>query len=390
MTKLRAGALSRLPSLTGMRFLAAFLVFACHACLLGYFTEATAAHFTNFAFSAGWIGVEFFFLLSGFVLTWSARDGEPKRRFWRRRLFKIYPNYLVVWVAALVLAVLVGQFDGFSNLWPSLFVVHTWSPDINVIVSNNPVTWSLACEAFFYLAFPFLYRLIKRIPANGLWVAVGVVTAAIVALPAISTLLPAAEAMPGMDFSVTQNWFLEWFPPARCLDFILGILMARVVQTNRWIGLGIAPALGIVAVGVFVQQLVFPTGYALEATVALPLALLITAVAVADASGRRSPFRARWLVWLGGVSYAFFLVHFLALNYGHVLLGAEQTWPLPAALGVLAGVLAAGITVAWLLTRLVEEPMMRRWARPRSRPFIPEQAVVTAEEPSVSVPESIN
>lgn len=385
MTEPRAGVFSRLPSLTGMRFLAAFLVFACHACLLGYFTEATAAHFTNFAYSAGWIGVEFFFLLSGFVLTWSARDGDLKRRFWRRRLFKIYPNYLVVWVAALVLAVLVGQFDGFSNLLPSLFVVHTWTPDINVIVSNNPVTWSLACEAFFYLVFPFVYRLIKRIPPSGLWWAVGVVTAAIVALPAISTLLPSSEAMPGLDLSLNQNWFLEWFPATRCLDFILGILMARVVQTNRWIGLGIGRSLGIVAVGVIVQQLVFPTGYSLEATVALPLALLITSVAVADASGRRSPFRARWLVWLGVVSYAFYLVHFLVLNYGHLLLGAEKTWSFPAAIGILAGVLAVIITVAWLLTRLVEEPMMRRWARPRSRPI---QAA--PEEPALSVPESIN
>ena len=383
MTEPRAGTFSRLPSLTGMRFLAAFLVFACHACLLGYFTEDTAAHFTNFAYSAGWIGVEFFFLLSGFLLTWSARDGEPKRRFWRRRLFKIYPNYLVVWVAALVLAVVAGQFDGFSNLLPSLFVVHSWTPDINVIVSNNPVTWSLACEALFYLLFPFLYRLIKRIPVNGLWVAVGVVTAAIVALPAISTLLPSAETMPGLDLTLTQNWFLEWFPPTRCLDFVLGILMARIVRTNRWVGLGILPSLGIVAAGVVVQQLVFPTGYSLEATVALPLALLITSVAVADASGRRSPFRAKWLVWLGVVSYAFYLVHFLVLSYGHQLLGAERTWPLPAALGVLAGVLAVVITVGWLLTRLVEEPMMRRWSRPRTRTI---QAV--PEEPMV--PESIN
>jgi len=385
MTEPRAGAFSRLPSLTGMRFLAAFLVFACHACLLGYFTEATAAHFTNFAYSAGWIGVVFFFLLSGFVLTWSASDGEPKRRFWRRRLFKIYPNYLVVWVAALGLAAVAGQFDGFSNLLPSLFVVHSWSPDIQVIVSNNPVTWSLACEAFFYLLFPFLYRLIKRIPDNRLWLAVGVVTAAIVALPAISTLLPSAEAMPGLDLTVTQNWFLEWFPPTRCLDFILGILMARIVQTKRWIGLGILPSLGIVAVGVFLQQLVFPSGYSLEATVALPLVLLITAVAVADASGRRSPFRAKWLVWLGVVSYAFYLVHFLVLYYGHIFLGAAESWSLPAALGILAGALVVVITVAWLLTRLVEEPMMRRWARPRRRPT---QAV--PEEPLVSVPESIN
>jgi peptidoglycan/LPS O-acetylase OafA/YrhL len=359
-----------------MRFLAAFLVFTCHASLLGYFTMGTAAHLTRYSYTAGWIGVEFFFLLSGFVLTWSARDTDSTPLFWRRRLVKIYPNYLVVWLAALGLSSWGGYWVPFRDVVPSLFMVHSWKPNIALIVSNNPVTWSLACEAFFYLMFPLLYWLIKRIPNNLLWWAVAVVTAAIVAVPAIASHLAEIPPMPPLEVSFKQNWFLEWFPPVRCLDFILGILMARIVRANRWIGLGIVPGLAIVAVGIALQQFAFPNGYSLEATVALPLAVLIAAVAVADASGKPSPFRARWLVWLGGISYAFFLVHFLTLLYGHIPLGRTRTWPVPAALGILACLLAVVIAVAWLLTRLVEEPMMKRWARPRPRPSASGKPVV--------------
>jgi peptidoglycan/LPS O-acetylase OafA/YrhL len=391
MTEPRAGALSRLPSLTGMRFIAAFLVFACHASVLSYFTYATEVHLIRFSYVAGWIGVEFFFVLSGFVLTWSVRDGERMQLFWRRRLVKIYPDYLVVWIAAVLLAVYAGKSLGIVSWdkdWiPSLFLVHTWYPNLTVVLSNNAVTWTLGCEAFFYLLFPFLYRLIKRIPANGLWWAVGAVTAVIALLPLISKLFPGTPPMSAPNIGFPQEWFLAWFPVARCFDFVLGMLMAVVVRANRWPRFGIGPAFVVLAAGLTLQQYVFNSGWGLEATIALPLALVITAVAVADVSGQRSPFRARWLVWLGGISYAFYLVHFLVLAYGHVLIGITRTWPIPAATAVLAGGLAASIVVAWLLTRLVEEPMMRRWARPRPRPVAANEPVVTATD---STPESVS
>jgi peptidoglycan/LPS O-acetylase OafA/YrhL len=328
--------------------------------------------------SGGWIGVVFFFVLSGFVLTWSVREGESKPRFWRRRLVKIYPNYLVAWVAAFVLAVWAyGLFD-FPNLLPGTFMLQTWFPNPEVIISTNTVAWSMSCELFFYIMFPFLYALIKRIPDHRLWLAVGAVTVVIaVVLPAISSLLPSTEKLGYLDMSLHQEWFLQWFPPTRCLEFVLGILMARIVMANRMVGLSILPALGILGVGIFFQLVLFPTVYSLEATVVLPVALLIAAVGATDASGRRSPFRARWLVWLGGISYAFFLVHFLVLLYGHIPLGATKTWSVPGALGVLAGLLAVTTVLGWLVTRFVEEPAMRRWARPRPKLSVPVEPVVT-------------
>ncbi|MER6832064.1 acyltransferase [Streptosporangium sp. NPDC000563] len=363
---------ARLPSLTGLRFVAAFLVFVCHACVLGFFHRETAAFLQTFAFASGWLGVEFFFVLSGFVLTWSVREGQSRTSFWRRRLVKVYPVHVVTWLAALGLAVWAGQAVDLPKLLPSLLLVHTWYPRMDVIITINVVTWSLACDLLFYLAFPFLYALVRRISARRLWWAAGAVAAVIALLPAVALLaLPGTPRLPGQDMSFVQNWFLVSFPPIRALDFVLGIVMARIVLTGRRVPLGVGRALLVLAAGFALQMYLWPSVYGLTATIALPLALLIAAVAAADERGAPTPFRGRILRWLGGVSYASYLAHFLVLHFGHLAIGAERTWDVPAALGVIAVLFGVTTAVAWALNRLVEEPAMRAWAQPRPHPLSP-------------------
>jgi peptidoglycan/LPS O-acetylase OafA/YrhL len=88
---------SRLPSLTGMRFIAAVGVFLFHGILYGGFFSSTHAVgvLGSVVNVAGWAGVVFFFILSGFVLTWSLRPKDTVPSFWRRRLLKVFPNHLV-------------------------------------------------------------------------------------------------------------------------------------------------------------------------------------------------------------------------------------------------------------------------------------------------------
>src|SRR5207244_705333 len=99
---------TRLPSLTGLRFYAALLVFLSHAALPIATIRLLADDNTEYTFlwlarPAGGLGVTFFFVLSGFILTWSARPTDTARAFWRRRAAKIIPSYVVAWVLAMVL-----------------------------------------------------------------------------------------------------------------------------------------------------------------------------------------------------------------------------------------------------------------------------------------------
>ncbi|MFC8226415.1 acyltransferase family protein [Streptomyces sp. NPDC057287] len=357
-----SGRSVRLPSLTGMRFFAAFLVFLCHSFVLGYFDRATESALRPYAFAIGWLGVEFFFVLSGFVLTWSARESDTPKRFWRRRLAKVFPNHVVMWTVAVLLALWAGWAVDLPRALPSLLLVHTWYPALDVIVSVNVVTWSLACDLFFYLMFPLLHPLVRKIPVHRLWWAAAAVAVTVMVLPAIAYAgLPGTPPLPGQDMSLTQNWFLVSFPPVRLLDFLLGVIMARIVLTGRWIRFGPVPATALLAAGFLLQVSRFPGVYSLTAMIVVPIALLIAAVATADVRGGSTPFRSRALQWLGTVSYASYLVHYVVLAHAHTLLGTGRTWDAAPAAGILAALFGLTTLISWALLRLVEEPAMRRW-----------------------------
>ncbi|MFC4518281.1 acyltransferase family protein [Streptomyces ehimensis] len=360
---------SRLPSLTGMRFLAAVLVFVTHVAVVNPFTDSGLNHaFWKYFSRAGYLGVGFFFVLSGFVLTWSARPEDSPGRFIRRRLMKIFPNHLVTWLVGLLLMLSAGMHVWAGNTIPSLFLVQSWVPKLEIMAGPNGPSWSLACELLFYLAFPLLIRPILRIRPQRLWHWVCCVMAALVAVPALAQLLPHSPAAPDQPMSWWEYWTVYFFPGARLLDFALGILMARIVLTGRWIGMSRLTALVTLAAG-YALMVFLPHAYGMVAPTALPVALLIAASAVADVKGTRSVFTGRTMLWLGEVSFAFYMVHFLVLSHGPMRLATApptgRHWDTPVALGLMAVSLGLSLLLGWLLYKLVEVPAMSRWARPR-------------------------
>ncbi|MGY1456052.1 acyltransferase family protein [Streptomyces sp. SS8] len=362
----------RLPSLTGLRFVAAALVFLFHGGLEFLFRDPGAQESYLFGTaSAGFVGVSFFFALSGFVLAWSARPGDSAPRFWRRRFAKILPNHVVTFVLALVLLAWTGASTGVLPALANLLLVHSWVPDIAYVGSANDVSWSLSVEAAFYLVFPLLFALANRIRPNRLWYWAGGTAVMIVLMPvAAQLLLPDQPQFMWGNASFVQIWFLYDFPVVRALEFTLGILLARIVLTGRWIGLGVLPASLLVGAA-YAASLYVPFLYRFAAITAIPLALLVAATAASDIKGRRSVLSTRPMVWLGEISFAFYLLHRLVLHYGHLAFGstpdghgglAGPAWSTPGAVAFLAGAFAVSVLLAWALWALVERPAMRRWS----------------------------
>ncbi|WP_406011028.1 acyltransferase [Streptomyces sp. NBC_00637] len=363
------GRSSRLPSLTGMRFFAAFLVFLFHLSLLDAYSTSGQGHgpFASALKNGGWAGVTFFFILSGFVLAWSARDNDTTRAFWGRRLAKVYPNHVVTFFFAL------AMYAYASATWgrgvPNFLLLQAWIPKADVFFSVNNPSWSLSCELLFYLLFPLLHRSVLRIRAERLWWWAAGTATAIVLLPLLVQLLPTGETFgpshansPLYGHSITQMWLVYIFPPLRVLDFLLGILMARIVLTRRWIGLGVLPALAF-TVAAYALSLRVPFLFSLNAVVVIPFALLIAAAAARDASGRGTAVAGRVWVWLGEVSFAFYLIHQVLLSFTQERLGFREADSLAAAIGVAALVATVSLLLAWLLYVGVERPAVRAWAR---------------------------
>lgn len=358
-----AGArrLRRLPSLTGLRFVAAALVFVSHTSTLRIFADHDVDNqLARFAPPLGYVAVEFFFILSGFVLTWSARPTDTARAFWWRRAVKIYPNNVVGCALAVIGIVATGNTVPLGVALPNLFLVQDWAPSVSVSGGINRPSWSLGCEVLFYLMFPVLLPLLRRIPDRLLWpMAAGVVTL-IFLIPTITTLLPGTPPVTG-GLSFPQYWFIYVFPVSRLLDFALGIVLARIVLAGRWPPLGFGAAVSLATAAVVLVEFV-ALRYALVAVMIVPLALVIGSAAVADVRGTPSLTRGRTAVWLGEVSFAFYIVHFLVLFYAHPLVGRWQVgWP--AAIGVYLMLFCVALGLAALLYHTVERPLVRAAAR---------------------------
>ncbi|HKS47323.1 MAG TPA: acyltransferase [Amycolatopsis sp.] len=356
---------SRLPSLTGMRFVAAFLVFLAHCSVQGFLSDtALQGSLQNVLVRASWAGVQFFFMLSGFVLTWSAKTGDSVTAFWRRRATKLYPNNLVVSAAAIVLALATGGTLTAVQVIPNLLLVQSWLPNVTVINGVNTPAWSLSCEVLFYALFPLLLRLVNRVPAPRLWWLAGGIFAFILVMPTVATVMP-AQPLIGVNppVSFPRLWFVYGFPVVRVADFTLGIVLARLVLTGRWVRIGLLPAAGV-ALASYVLTVVAPALYSASATMAIGLALLIGAGATADVTGRHSVIAGPRMVLLGEVSFAFYLVHVPVLTYGHLALGGGS-WSVLGALIVMCGLFTITLVLGHLLYTFVERPAMKRFARKR-------------------------
>ena len=295
-----------LPSLTGLRWVAAFLVFVFHVC--GWGVAASGWwHLGQF----GFVGVSFFFVLSGVVLTWSGRPGQTRRDFYWRRFARIYPSHLLT--AGIAIALYLFVMPPHKQLWAGLValaLLHAWVPSPGVYSAANGVSWSLSCEAFFYALFPGLSRTLARWPRRRRNLAVAAL------LSVCSSAAVACSFLAGGRYD-TAGYMS---PPVRVGEFALGLALGlalregwvpRVRPAVAWVATtaAVAVALGVGAL----RGWPVPRGFADVLTVG-PLALVLLAYTGRDLTGRRSIMARPWAVYLGKLSFAFYLVHQLLLD----------------------------------------------------------------------------
>lgn len=346
----------RLDSLTSLRFFAAVAVVGVH--VVGTFPTTGVL---GSAAELGYTGVSFFFALSGFVLTWSARPGGTRRDFYARRFARIWPAHAVVTLAAIPVAYLVGARPVWAALPLVLLLVHVWAPPPSWHYAFNGPSWSLAAEAFFYALFPFLLGAAAW-PAARLRRAAAVVVASL-AIGALAVVLVVPDTAWG---------FLLYLNPAyRIGEFMLGMGLAVAIRRGWRLRWPIAvPVAAVVAVYAAVAWLAprdsegqIPRVLADSAL--LPAFLALIAVAAgADADRRRSSLRGRRLVLLGERSFALYLVHASVIKLLAAALGGGGPVSPGRWLAIAAVVLAVSVALASLLFAAVERPA-ERWLRRR-------------------------
>lgn len=298
----------RLHSLTGLRFIAAALVLGHHAAL--FFLYDTTAWTL---FRTGFVGVGFFFALSGFVLTWTWRPELSARHFYGRRVARLMPlHWSTAAIAPLVIVGLIGGSIALAPAVANVFLLQSWVPSESYTNSLNGVSWSLSCEAFFYLCFPVLVVRAER--WNPIRAAVVILALIVVAAAAIVALLPHDIA-----HEVTYK-----NPAYRMGGFALGVVLAWAVKRGWRLRLSLNAVLAVAAGGYILASAaprvaarvggpVFERGEG--DLVFLPFALLLIAAAASvDLGGAGSWLGSRTMVLLGEASFALYMTHYLILQ----------------------------------------------------------------------------
>lgn len=351
--------LRTLPSLTGLRFAAAFVVFGTHA--WWRISDGQVRNALGLLFVNGFAGVSFFFILSGFILVWSMRDGDTAKAFYRRRAARVLPAYFLALVLALVWAIFREPSAAAAKLLesaPSFLLLQSWIPVEDVYYGGNLPGWSLSDEAFFYLLFPALVLLLA--PIRRRWVAVAVAVAVLILVPVL--LAPTAKA--GIAY-----WAVYILPASRIAEFVLGMSLGLLMRSGwrfplrPWLAL-------VIAVAVYFTLPAVPLGLRLVAVMTIPFLIVVGAYAQADLDRRGTLFSHPVAVRLGSWSYAIYLLHFTVLGVvfwgfssalGTSMEDAGTGWGVAAILVSLAlSIAAAGAMYVWF-----EAPLERRLRGPR-------------------------
>ncbi|MBW5486457.1 acyltransferase family protein [Streptomyces bambusae] len=335
----------RLYVLDGLRLIAALSVVAFHWAGVNIHPEVwgqkpqTLMPDTHRFAAYGWMGVQLFFLISGFVICMSCWGRSP-RDYFTSRVVRLYPAY---W-AGIVITTLVVNFA--ATVRPSRKPMSISDVLTNLTMLERPlgvteadgVYWTLWIELRFYLLFAVVavmgltYR--RVLAFCGIWAILAVIT-------------------PGVDSKLMDTVFMPQDAPY----FIAGVAMYLIYRFGvNWMLIGVVGFSWLIAQ----NRLHITVGgyeYEVHHTLSWPVMAFISAAAflvmLAVAMGAFNWMRWKWLTVAGALTYPVYLLH-QELGWAMIRWGRDHgIAPFP----LLAMCLAVILTLAWLVHRFVERPL---------------------------------
>jgi peptidoglycan/LPS O-acetylase OafA/YrhL len=345
VTPARLEAPSYVPALDGVRGMAIVAVLLFH----------------NFRVPGGWMGVDLFFALSGFliarILTTTRERPDYFRRFYWRRAWRIFPPYYLLLLVLSVLSDEVRARAWWYATYLSDFVFV--NPSLDTAWLHH--VWSLAVEEQFYLVVPVLAR----------WLPPPSFRRFVLCLVPLPTLARVAALSMGV-----APLFANYNAAARCDGLLMGAVMGSLAGTHGRQAVSVAASAKTLLVCAFVALALAGLGkFSVSSRPSMPMYVLgLPSIALASTAlvwlayagapdHRLSRLLARSeLRWLGRVSYGLYLYHQPLLVY------AAQRWPVHVRVDQLvvgAVALAASLVTAEISFRCFESPLSalkQRWA----------------------------
>jgi peptidoglycan/LPS O-acetylase OafA/YrhL len=298
-----------LPAITGVRFYAALLVFLSHAPVI---PGGEALVGSRLLFNSGVVGVSFFFVLSGFILTYNYGDQFREGVSWATyrtfiwdRWTKIYPVHFAAFLMILPIQIFSPNLPLDWRAVPlHLTLLQCFWPLPYPAFHDtlNVPSWSISCEWLFYLLGPtimyFAFGKIRR------WGLVGMVALYGCVL---------GELLRNGQTDYSRLYYVSWFAPSRVPEFLVGVFLAcmfsslSLARLERFSGvLQICGILCILAGAIYRPQAPWPLWGGL---LYVPGASLLV-LGLASGVGAFAPHLSRpWVKQLGMASFSFYLIH---------------------------------------------------------------------------------
>jgi peptidoglycan/LPS O-acetylase OafA/YrhL len=371
-------AADHFASLDGLRGIAILAVIGFHAELLA---DATGfGRIVELALDSGWIGVQLFFVLSGFLITriLLRTQSSPQyyTSFFARRMLRIFPlYYAALFVLFVVWPVLGSQPQALRDeqpVWLWLYLSN-WSEPLHLGGHSVSHFWSLAVEEQFYLVWPFLIH--RRTPMQVLRLCAGLTLASI-----------AVRA--GMAWASADRLAIYMFTFCRMDALALGAaaaaalqlpaLRARLAASGRHllIGAAVLSLLWLWLTHGPARKLLLDLTLGLTA-LALSFALLVLAAACGEATSPALWLRAlsaRWLRLVGKYSYAMYVIHKPLHDYAFkpllTSMGMRHVNNVPLALLYAVALMVVAFGLAWISFHVIENPFLRLKARFAAQPEV--------------------
>jgi peptidoglycan/LPS O-acetylase OafA/YrhL len=369
-----------LKPLTGVRFVAAAHVMAFH--YADPLLDSAPAPLRNIV-DAGYVGVELFFILSGFILAYSYSEltetSADRARFWRARVGRVLPNYfaaLVLSGPAVLVPILAARHGAHSvgsaaaSGLASALLLQAWIPTW-AMVWNAP-GWSLSVEAFFYAVFPFVLPRVRAVWRAG--IALGATWGAALLFPLAYLALHPGQLANRWDDPVLEA--IKFLPVVHLPKFVFGVVLGLVFVRRPQLprAQGAAMSVGAAVALLLVLSVSDRIPYVLlHSGVLVPLfgALIF---GLATGGGPLAWLLSRpKAVLLGEASYALYIFQEPLVQWGGSL--AKRAGVVPSGAGYALALMTGLVAASVLVLKVFEEPLRvrltRRLVTPRVRPELP-------------------
>jgi peptidoglycan/LPS O-acetylase OafA/YrhL len=313
------------------------------------------------AMPGGFIGVDIFFVISGFLITGIiVRELDQKRfsllAFYNRRIRRIFPALIVVLCATLVLGWLWMLPAAYARLSADVFASAAFFSNIALLLQSGyfdiesgkkPLLhlWSLGIEEQFYLFWPLILMLVARLRV-GILAAASVIG---VASFVLNVALIGSNPVATFYLPFTRAWELLAGAALACGWSNLGQTSAAS-NLRAWVGL----VLIATSAGVLDTKSAFPGWWAV-----LPVAGAALLLSAPAAWCCRTVLASRPMAWIGLISYPLYLWHWPLLVFFGIIKFAPLTL---LERGLIVGL---SFVLAWLTYRLVESPFRFSGPSPR-------------------------